>query len=353
MNTLNKTIFPELVTTYFASSTALLATYTNFLSVNQLYIDQVKTSINFELADASCDFVTNNSNFFTSLNYKLSTYDNEFIDYWINQYNKSVNDIKNLVSTNIKKETFFQQYSDSIGLLTNSIFCLDDSTLSATSNIYPTVYPASIYSKLSQNTLNLAQYMSQKNTLLYRKNISNIQLTPDTQDISRVQYYTQPLTQLLLQNFDNISNIVTYYCTINNNSGYNSNNTAYNLQFIAPLDIELNVEGTMTSVDILGKKIRYARDNKTIASILGTNEVIPTNTVSINNNFISSTTKNTTNVNVLSSEFINESFTPSLSSQTSLANKVLNQPLSVGAVLKNTFTIGKTAYNLYNTFKRL
>jgi hypothetical protein len=164
---LNRTIYPELVTTYFVSNSAMLSTYTNFLSICQLYVEQVSKSIEYEISNSSSDFVTADASFYLDLNKAYPTFDNEFINYWLKQYNNTITDIKTLVQKDIVGTNFYQQYSDSIGLLTNNICCLDDSTLSLNSSQYPTVYPTSLSNKLSKNTLSVTQQLSQKTTTLY------------------------------------------------------------------------------------------------------------------------------------------------------------------------------------------
>lgn len=280
-----KTIYPQLVDTYFVSTIPLLSAYTNFLDLNQQYVSQTEDCIKYELSDSTADFITNNSTYFSTLNYKLSTLSNEFIDSWITKYNNSIHEIKQL-----SKGIFYQQYSDSIGLLVNSLFCLDDSTLNSTSNIYPTVYPSTIYSKLSKNTLKISEELSRYTTYTFRKNTKNLSLTPDEESIKRIQSNLQKFSQVLSDNYQSVYKLVQYYNTISNQSGYNSNNTDYNIQSISPVIIKIAVESSQASIDLLGKKINRLLKDKSINNTLGTSnnkQIKTTNT--IDQEFIGST----------------------------------------------------------------
>jgi archaellin len=99
---------------------------------------------------------------------------------------------------------------------------------------------------------------------------------------------------------------VQFYCNINNKTGYNPNNTDYNQQVITPLDIQVNVEGGITSIDLLGKKIKYLRDNKTIKDILGVPQETQSNisTAVIDNSYIAATSKNKINNDIVIDPFV-------------------------------------------------
>lgn len=319
-NTLSKTIYPELVETYFTSSIPLLSAYTDFLNLTQQYIDQVSTYIDYEIADSRCDFVSADSSFFTTLNNSFSSFDNEFIEYWIKKYNNSVNDIKQLVLSEIKTNNFYQDYSDSVGSLTNSIYTLTESVLpifdiDSSKYSQPLVYSAPINNKLSTNTLCLLSAFSQKTTYVFRKNIENIlvqdaistsahgfNLVTDFQHLVRMQSAIGGFTSILNNNFDQIFKLISFYANINNNSGYNPNNSNYNLQQIAPLIFNVNVEGVTGQIDLLGKKIKFIRDITTIQSVLGTNSTITQQAVNTTSIDVAYTKKSMSTQNTLPKE---------------------------------------------------
>jgi len=296
MNTLNRTIYPQLVSNYFTSSIPLLSAYTNFLDLTQLYLSQVRTSINYEIVDSQSDFISADSSFFTQLNPNLSAFDNEFIDYWIQKYNNSVIDIKQIVSSSIISNNYFQNYSDSIGILVNSIYVLTESVLpifdiDMSEYSIPYTYPASVNNKLSDNSTQVNTNLSQKTTYVFRKNIQNIliqnanstqphgfNLVTDFQHLVRMQNYLSNLVSVLNNNFDQVFNLVSFYTNLNNNTGYNANSVEYNLQQIQPLSISVSVEGKNQLVDLLGKKIQAVRNSFTIQNILDANSAILTNT---------------------------------------------------------------------------
>jgi hypothetical protein len=79
-------------------------------------------------------------------------------------------------------QSYLQNYSDSIGILANSKFIQLDSTLpvfDVTQECYgtPIPYSASIESKISNNTRNIAYDLSNHNTALFRRNLINIAFT--------------------------------------------------------------------------------------------------------------------------------------------------------------------------------
>ena len=365
--TLTRTLYPELVDANVANSTEFLNQYSNYLTAvgaiaDELgnFIDETNASIDYRNALKSGDPITNVASFFKDLDSKtLKTFNNDFIYFWYKKYQSSLDIIKaeikkdeetrfsGSVDRNVdtfNKLTFSNEYlqgfsatgskrsknysylgdmSDSIGVLANIGFKIDDATgylwdVQCNQGV-PAPFPPTLHNKISQNTREISFNLSKKNTSMMRTNLINLQRVSkqstnalDTMAATSVQshgtnlvgdmnfaieFYKElpQIVQQLVNQFGQIYyEFISYFNTINDIQGYNPRVApTYNKQFITNIEFELDVEGTRQKLDLLQKKIKVSRSTRTIANTisverLNAGDPLAPNitTSSINNRFL-------------------------------------------------------------------
>jgi hypothetical protein len=365
--TLTRTLYPELVDANVANSTEFLNQYSNYLTAvgaiaDELgnFIDETNASIDYRNALKSGDPITNVASFFKDLDSKtLKTFNNDFIYFWYKKYQSSLDIIKaeikkdeetrfsGSVDRNVdtfNKLTFSNEYlqgfsatgskrsknysylgdmSDSIGVLANIGFKIDDATgylwdVQCNQGV-PAPFPPTLHNKISQNTREISFNLSKKNTSMMRTNLINLQRVSkqstnalDTMAATSVQshgtnlvgdmnfaieFYKElpQIVQQLVNQFGQIYyEFISYFNTINDIQGYNPRVApTYNKQFITNIEFELDVEGTRQKLDLLQKKIKVSMSTRTIANTisverLNAGDPLAPNitTSSINNRFL-------------------------------------------------------------------
>lgn len=367
IKTLTRTLYPELVDANIANSTKFLNEYSDYLTAvgalaDELgdFIDETNASIDYRNALKSGNPVTNVASFFKDLdNKKLKTFNNDFIYFWYKKYQSSLDIIKaeikkdeetrfsgsvdrdvdtynNLTfsneylegfsatsSTRSKNYSYLGDMSDSIGILANIGFKIDDATgylwdVQCNKGV-PAPFPPTLHHKVSQNTREISFNLSKKNTSMMRTNLINLQrvskqstnaletmaatsvqshgtnLVGDMNFV--VQFYTElpQIVQQLVNQFGQLYyEFISYFNTINDIQGYNPRVApTYNKQFITNIEFELDVEGTRQKLDLLQKKIMESTSTRTIANTISVERLnagdplapnITTN--SINNRFL-------------------------------------------------------------------
>jgi hypothetical protein len=365
--TLTRTLYPELVDANVANSTEFLNQYSNYLTAvgaiaDQLgdFIDETNASIDYRNAIKSGDPITNVASFFKDLDSKtLKTFNNDFIYFWYKKYQSSLDIIKaeikkdeetrfsGSVDRNVdtfnkltfsneylqgfsatsskrsKNYSYFGDMSDSIGILANIGFKIDDATgylwdVQCNQGV-PAPFPPTLHNKISQNTREISFNLSKKNTSMMRTNLINLQRVSkqstnalDTMAATSVQshgtnlvgdmnfaieFYKElpQIVQQLVNQFGQLYyEFISYFNTINDIQGYNPRVApTFNKQFITNIEFELDVEGTKQKLDLLQKKIKVSMSTRTIANTisverLNTGDPLAPDitTKSINNRFL-------------------------------------------------------------------
>jgi hypothetical protein len=365
--TLTRTLYPELVDANIANSTKFLNEYSNYLTTvgaiaDELgdFIDETNASIDYRNALKSGDPITNVASFFKDLDSKtLKTFNNDFIYFWYKKYQSSLDIIKAEIKKDeetrfsgsvdrsvdaFNKLTFSNEYlqgfsatsskrsknysylgdmSDSIGVLANIGFKIDDATgylwdVQCNQGV-PAPFPPTLHHKISENTREISFTLSKKNTSMMRTNLINLQRVSkqstnalDTMAATSVQshgtnlvgdmnfasqFYNelpQIIQQLVNQFGQQYYEFISYFNTINDRQGYNSRVApTYNKQFITNIEFELEVEGTRQKLDLLQKKIKISRSTRTIANTISVERLNASDplapnitTKSINNRFL-------------------------------------------------------------------
>lgn len=306
MNTNLKTIYPKLVEVGYTSSFDLLSRYTSYVNLVSNFTTELKSYLTFYTSQFNGDVVTGTAQQFYLLNTKFKDFDNCFIDEWVQKYNTSLSDIKTAVLSALGTSVnFYTDLSDSIGTVTNSYNYLTDAVLP----IYdinvtiqtPVVFNSASLSKIRPNTLSVSNELSRKTTSMFRYNMLNttgmvnrtsgvleqkkttdahgVNLVTDYNSFNRAKEYTLRLTQKLKEDFDEVFKLVTYYNTINDQTGYSPGDLTKNKQFMSRLTFS-QVGNSYTNdldsldradFDLLGKRIKSVRSSldETISSVLG------------------------------------------------------------------------------------
>lgn len=299
-----KTILPKLADINFTTNIEILKKISNYLTVIEDIEKEVEISLNYYSALQKCDSTTALSEFYKDLeNNKLKTLDNDFVDFWTKRYQLTVEPLKTIIATslNITLDSFFSDFSDSIGLLVNSNCLLDDNVIpfiDYTCNLYkaPNTIPVQLRNKISRSTAYISTQLSTNNTVLMRNNLKNINIVsvdvnpytnPTTipahgtnliTDINTYQIIKNNLSSFyerLKNSYKKTFSYIEYLSNIRDLDGYNprdlsvSNGT--NQQLINNLYFSFNVEKFSQNLDLLQNKIKNLLSYKTNKNTLSNN----------------------------------------------------------------------------------
>lgn len=274
------TVFPILVEVNAARNVTLLETFTSYMTIVSGFTQELQTYLNYENSQYASDFANANAQVLKTVDSQKLNIDPEFLAYYIKQYEKSVQAVKDIVAPT--NNSIYSNLGDSIGILANVTPTLNDSVIplnDITGSTYSTVqiYPTSLTNKLSPTTKNIAISLNKTATTLYRNNLINIQtvwatttdahgsnLITDFNSYLRMRDIAPVLVSRLNNDFDQLFSLVTFYCNLNDFSGYNPQDPSLNLQTLPRLRYNENVEGIGMELDLLGKKITTARKDITI-----------------------------------------------------------------------------------------
>lgn len=297
--TFNKNVVPDIIDTEFATSLESLKSYTNFTEYFGSYVSELSAAINYRATIQSSDQVLALSDFYSSLdNFYFDKFDNQFIHYWVKKYNNTIKEIKEKsigkLEGDNKLQNYYEDVSDSIGLLVNSKVKLDDSVIPYfDTHLYqysqPVTWPVSINNKLSDNAKEISETLSRKTSTLLRTNLVNIQyckrgvmidkLDPTVAHsvnlITDLNYFNENIksmssfVKLIQREFNRTFNYVSYFSNINDSVAYNPRNFSdteiySNLQEMYRWLIKVEVEGLTQKLDILQKKAQHVITPMTI-----------------------------------------------------------------------------------------
>lgn len=286
---------PLLADINYTSNLELLKNFSNYVDEIKDIENQINLSLAYYNSIVTGDPVTELSEFFIDLEEnKLETLDNEFIEFWSNKFNNAIEPVKQKVFEKLgKKKNFYNNISDSVGILINTENKLDDST-TPTFDIYCNIYgapnyiPVQLRSKISDITKNVCDDLSIKATSRFRTNLRNIYyVSPNTSpyvdstvshglnlvaDYKFIIDYTNILKRLfenLLNYYNRIFTFVEYYSNIKNDIARNYRDTTKsNAQKIDKFYFDIDVEHVNQNVDFLLNKIQTVLSDKTIKNTL-------------------------------------------------------------------------------------
>jgi len=300
-NNITKTIKPKLADINYTLNIETLKKISNYCDVIKGIEKEIQISLDYYSSLQDNDVVGALKNFYQRLEKdKLPSLSNEFVDFWVKRFSCTAQPLKTILkdSLNIDNLNFFNELSDSIGLLVNSNNLLDDAVIpltDLTTGLYqePNYIPVQLRNKISSTTLNVTRDLSSKNTVLMRNNLKTINLiskdvdpytTSSTlpahssnlvTDINLFYIFKNNLNsfyQKLNGNYKKLINYIEFISNIENRNGYNPRDNNYssglNQQIAADIVFSMDVEKFRVSLDALQRKVVNILSYKTIQSTL-------------------------------------------------------------------------------------
>lgn len=207
------TPLPKYVDTIIFQKEEFYKNSSNLLKIFNDYTKELNINLNYEKGKSSGDFIKSNQDFFKKLNDDKFIIDGKdldpiFKDYYIEKYNSLFKTIKASVSSFIGNSEYFKQYSDDVGILSDSICILDNSIVpyfdkfdSEIENGIPNNLNSTIYNKVSNNNKILQLNFSRKTDALLKVNLNGlinydfvgIVKTPHGNNLATDYYYYERL----------------------------------------------------------------------------------------------------------------------------------------------------------------
>lgn len=179
------TALPDYLDTIVFQTSTFYEKNSNLLDVFSDYLTELNLNLDYEKGKSSGDFLKSNNLFFNKLNEENFIIDGKELDeinknYYIEKYNSLFNTIKSSVSTFISDSNiYFKNYSDDVGILTDSICVLDDSII-PWYDIFnedielPNYLNSTIFNKTSNNNKSLQLKFSKFNNAILKNNLQGI-----------------------------------------------------------------------------------------------------------------------------------------------------------------------------------
>jgi len=287
VNSLTQTVIPALTDANYTNSVTFLQQYTNYLSIIQSFTDSVDRAIRYNKALNSSEVVNTATSIFTEVNNNYKTLDNQFLVYWLGKYTRAVSTIQQLVLSQAGANSIYGQLSDSIGLLSNTIYMLTDSVIpyndiECTTYPAPITYPTNLANKIRPNSIQVATSLSKNTTTMFRQNIINIQfqyatsseshgsnLITDIASYSRARKYVGTIVNQLQSDFAVMFKLISYFGNLNDHTGYNPGDYTLNQASLAGnIYFTMVVQGSNVNIDLLGKRVKDTRSSLTVAQAL-------------------------------------------------------------------------------------
>mgnify|MGYP003672687082 FL=1 len=265
------TLLPEYTDTIVYQKESFYKNASNLLDVFGEYLNELNLNLDYEKGKSSGDIIKNNVLFFEKLN------ENDFViegkeidiifkDYYIEKYNSLFTSLKSSVSSFVKNNVYFKQYSDDVGILTDSNSTLDCSIAPYYDIFYsdidvPNNLNSTIYNKLTNNNKLMQIKFSKFNDGMMKNNLKglvnydnvNISKTSHGKDLVTDYYYYDRLFKFkepLTQNISSILQGLGDYILFIKNLNKRENNEKSSL-----LAFNAKVEDVENVIDILKNKI--------------------------------------------------------------------------------------------------
>tara|TARA_R100000278_G_C5473632_1_gene165462 strand:+ start:951 stop:1796 length:846 start_codon:yes stop_codon:yes gene_type:complete len=272
------TLLPEYVDNIQQSTIDFYKTGTNLMTVFSDYLGELQTSIDLEGAKSSATIISSTTRVYNKLNetdftIKVDGVDYAFDDifklYFIEKYQTLTGTLKEVISSGITDNTYFVNFSDDIGNITNDTSVLDNST-SPYFDLYdaefnpPNGLHASVFNKVSQNELNtsislnlltdallktsLAGISTNSNALGQAKKAHGNNLVTDNLYIDRLNLFKDPILSQIQNTINEMAEFVQFFKDINFRDR-DPNRKAMNLQYTA------SIEGVDAKINMLKRVI--------------------------------------------------------------------------------------------------
>lgn len=268
----NITALPDYLDTIVFQTSAFYKNSSNLLDIFEDYLTELNLNLDYEKGKSSGDILENNVNFFKKLN------DNNFIiegvevdqiskNYYIEKYNSLFSTIKNSVSSFLSDgNVYFKEYSDDVGILTDSSCVLDDSIV-PWYDIFnedidlPNNLNSTIFNKVSDNNKSLQLKFTKFNNAILKNNLKDI-VDYDNIDTSKTSHgdnlvndyfyydrlfkYKEPLAQNISKILKGLGDYILYIKNLN---------LRQNSYKASIFGFEAKIEDITEQIDILKNKI--------------------------------------------------------------------------------------------------
>lgn len=271
----NTTSLPEYLDTIVFQTSGFYQNSSNLLDVFNDYLTELNLNLDYEKGKSSGDIFENNVIFFKKLNDNNFTIDgveidNIFKNYYIEKYNSLFANIKTSVRSFIgNSNVYFKDYSDDVGILTDSSCVLDDSIVPFF-DIFnedieiPGNLNSTIYNKVTDNNKILQLKFSKFNNAILKNNLKDIVDCSDVNDVKtshgynlvtdyfyydRLFKYKEPIAQNITQILKGLGDYILFIKNLNKRQ----NSTKASL-----FGFNAKVEDVEEQIDILKNKITSA-----------------------------------------------------------------------------------------------
>ena len=268
----NTTSLPEYLDTVVFQTSAFYENSSNLLDVFNDYLVELNLNLDYEKGKSSGDIFKNNVNFFKTLNsdnfiINGVEIDDIFKNYYIEKYNSLFHTIKKSVSSFIgDSNVYFKNYSDDVGILTDSCCVIDDSIVPFF-DIFnedieiPDNLNSTIYNKVTDNNKILQLKFSKFNNAILKNNLKDIVDSSDVNDVKtshgynlvtdyfyydRFFKYKEPIAQNITQILKGLGDYILFIKNLNKRQ---------NSSKASVFGFNAKVENVEEQIDILKNKI--------------------------------------------------------------------------------------------------
>lgn len=291
-----KTIDPTLYDLNVYYEKDLYNSATNFSELLAQDIDQLDDFIKWHKSLVSFDPIAEQTNILKSLDESgLQNYTEiQYKIFWYERYMKAITPVKTRLYNTLQDSVkIFKDVSDSIGLLRNVEYLVDDSISAIfdvdfnltiedpAKQLVPINYATSLDNKIRTDSKVLTNYMSRFVTSLYRHNMYQLSQPYSTSKSAHgsnlvVDYFhydriyniaKQTLEAELAKFYSDLYDIITFY------QNYNPQDLDDNLQFKEKGAIEWVMQSTIKTSDYLKKEVGFYKNIATTSSVLGSGQV--------------------------------------------------------------------------------
>ena len=278
------TTLPDYLDTVVFQTSDFYKNSTNLLDIFEDYLTELNLNLEYEKGKSSGDFLKNNIDFFKKLNDENFTIDGTEIDdinknYYIEKYNSLFETIKNTVSSLISDNVYFKNYSDDVGIFTDSSCTIDDSIV-PWYDIFnedidiPNNLNSTIFNKVSDDNKILQLKFTKFNNAILKNNLKGIvdynsentnktshgdNLVSDYYYYDRLFKYKEPIAQSISKILKGLGDYILFIKNLN----YRQNSSEASI-----FGFQSKIEGVEEAIDILKNKLTV--DLYTTNTILST-----------------------------------------------------------------------------------
>tara|TARA_R110001606_G_scaffold356624_1_gene507973 strand:- start:1797 stop:2723 length:927 start_codon:yes stop_codon:yes gene_type:complete len=298
------TLLPEYIEITQEPSVEFYTTATNLMSGFDTYTGELSVAIGFEgskvendvLASTSKLYKTlNDSNFKILSNDKTYAFDNIFKMFYIEKFQTLTTNLKALLTSSFSAtNTYFINYSDDIGNISDTTSIIDNSTspyfdIEDVLFAYPNNIAASLYNKISKNELRTSVSLNTLTDAILKTSTIGLQsavnmqtaktahgknLVTDNLHVQRVFNYSDTINSKLKGILNDMVDFINFFKGVN----YRDQDSDRKALFLTYMS---QVESTGIAIDILKNKLdKSAPTTLTVAQIEG-DETIKTPVVNV------------------------------------------------------------------------